>query len=69
MRFLIKLYAGSSELESITRYVSGDNNFADAAAEAAKALFGASAADNVAAFRLHADDSPAQKYFFYAEKE
>ncbi len=69
MKFVIVLASGSTTLESIKRSVPGNNNFADASVEATKALFGASGADNVTAYREYDTSTIASEHFFYAEKE
>jgi hypothetical protein len=69
MKFVIVLSKGDNATESIKREVFGQNNFADAAVEATKALMHSTAADNVTAYREYDNSTIAADHFFYAEKE
>jgi hypothetical protein len=69
MKFVVVLSAGDNPIESLDREVPGQNNFADAAVEATRCLFGLSKADNVTAYRRYDNSTIAADHFFYAEKE
>ena len=69
MKFIVVLAAGSDTIESIDREVNGNNNFADASAEAVRCLFVNGKADNVTAYRRYDDSTIASDHFFYGEKE
>lgn len=69
MKFVIVLSKGDNATESIKREVVGQNNFADAAVEATKALMHSTTADNVTAYREYDSNTVASDHFFYAEKE